>query len=60
VIGLYVAKGIPDGAYAVLTGERPDQYWYVLPITVSLVVIGLLFAWAFARAVRRDFLPTKA
>ncbi|MDX2089408.1 MAG: hypothetical protein SFX73_16265 [Kofleriaceae bacterium] len=60
LVGLYVAKGIPDGAYALLANEKPDQYWYVLPVTVALAVIGLLFAWAFARAVRRDLLPTRA
>jgi hypothetical protein len=60
LVGLYVAKGIPDGAYALLANEKPDQYWYVLPITVALAVIGLLFAWAFVRAVRRDLLPTRA
>lgn len=60
LVGLYVAKGIPDGAYALLANEKPDQYWYVLPITIALAVIGLLFTWAFARAVRRDLLPTRA
>lgn len=56
LIGFYVARGIPDGAYALITGDRPQQYWYVLPITIVLVIIGLLFAWVFVRAVKRDFL----
>ena len=60
LVGLYVARGIPDDAYVLLDGERPDDYWYVLPITVGLGVIGLLFAWALARAVRRDLLPPRA
>ena len=56
LVGFYVARGIPDGAYALITGDRPQQYWYVLPISIVLVVIGLLFAWAFVRAIKRDFL----
>lgn len=59
LVGFYVARGIPDGAYALITGDRPQQYWYVLPITIVLIVIGLLFAWAFVRAVKRDFLGPK-
>lgn len=56
LVGLYVAKAIPSGAYAVIVGEQPDQYWYVLPITLALAVIGLLFAWSFVRVLRRDVL----
>ena len=56
LVGFYVARGIPDDAYALITGDRPQQYWYVLPITIVLVIIGLLFAWVFVRAVKRDFL----
>ncbi len=60
LVGLYVARGIPDGAYALITGDRPQQYWYVLPITIVLILIGLVFAWVFVRAVKRDVLtPTK-
>jgi hypothetical protein len=59
LVGFYVARGIPDGAYALITGDRPQQYWYVLPITIVLVLIGLLFAWVFVRAVKRDFLGPK-
>lgn len=59
LVGFYVARGIPDGAYALITGDRPQQYWYVLPITIALVLIGLLFAWVFVRAVKRDFLGPK-
>ncbi|HEX7746798.1 MAG TPA: hypothetical protein VF462_16250, partial [Micromonosporaceae bacterium] len=60
LIGLYVARGIPHGAYALITGESPDDYWYILPITVALAVILLVFAWALVRAVRRDLLPARA
>ena len=59
LIGFVVTRGIPDGAYALVTGETPQDYWYVLPITIALAAIGLLFAWALVRAIRRDLLPTK-
>ncbi len=57
LVGLYVSRAIPSGAYALITGERPADYWYVLPITVALAAIGLIFAWALVRAIRRDVLP---
>jgi len=60
LIGLYVSRGIPDGAYALIEGERPADYWHVLPISVGLVLIGLLFLWALIRAIKRDLLPTAA
>jgi hypothetical protein len=60
LIGLYVSRGIPAGAYAVVAGEAPGDYWYVTPITIALAVIALVFAWALIRAVRRDFLPARA
>jgi hypothetical protein len=55
LIGLYVLRAIPSGAYAVITGEKPQDYWYVLPVEILVGVIALLFAWALVRAVRRDF-----
>ena len=58
LIGLYVSRGIPAGAYALIDGERPADYWYVLPISVGLALIGLLFLWALIRAIKRDLLPT--
>src|SRR5262249_23738136 len=60
LVGLYVARGIPAGAYALVTGESPDDYWYVLPITVALAAIAIVFAWALIRAIRRDLLPARA
>jgi hypothetical protein len=60
LIGIYVAREIPAGAYALITDERPEEYWYVLPITIALAAIGLVFAWALVRAVKRDLLPTRA
>lgn len=60
LVGIYVQRPIPDDAYALLTTEQPKDYWYVLPITLVLAVIGLLFAWALVRAIRRDLLDAKA
>lgn len=60
LVGVYVAREISDDAYALITTEVPQDYWHVMPITIVLVGIGLLFAWALVRAVRRDLLPTRA
>lgn len=60
LIGLYVARAIPDGAYALIAGEKPQDYWYVLPVTIVVALIALLFAWALARAIKRDLLPSRA
>jgi hypothetical protein len=56
LVGAYVARGVPAGALVLLTEERPADYWYVLPITIALAAIGLVFAWALVRAVKRDVL----
>jgi hypothetical protein len=58
LIGLFVQRGIPADAYALVTGEQPQDYWYILPITIALAVIGLLFAWALVRAIR-ELLPVR-
>ncbi len=59
LVGLYVAKGIPDDAYALITGEKPQEYWHVWWISIALALILLVFAWALVRAVKRDMLaPT--
>ena len=60
LVGLYVARGIPGDAYALVTGELPDDYWYIPWVTVALAAIALVFAWALVRAIRRDFLPVRA
>jgi hypothetical protein len=59
LIGIYVSRSIPDGAVALIGGEKPQDYWYVLPVTILVGLIGLLFTWAFVRAVKRDLLPPK-
>ncbi|HEY5938892.1 MAG TPA: hypothetical protein VIU61_29770 [Kofleriaceae bacterium] len=60
LIGLHVVRGIPGDARVLIVGEHPEDYWYVMPITIALGIIGLLFAWALVRAVRRDLLPPGA
>jgi hypothetical protein len=59
LVGLYVSREIPADAYALITGEKPEDYWYVTWIAVALAAIGLVFAWALVRAVRRDLLPAR-
>jgi hypothetical protein len=60
LVGAYVVRDIPKGSLVLLAEERPGDYWHVLPITIALVAIGLVFAWALVRAVKRDLLPPKA
>lgn len=60
LIGLYVSREIPSGAFALIVGERPADYWYVLPVTIVVGLIALLFAWALVRAIKRDLLPVRA
>jgi hypothetical protein len=59
LVGVYVARSVPDDAYALTTGETPDDYDYVWPLTIALGVFAAVFAWGFARAIRRDWLPAK-
>ena len=54
LIGMFVVRDIPSDAYVVILGERPQDYWYVLPVAIVVLLIGLLFAWAFVRAVKRE------
>jgi len=56
LIGVYVVRGIPSDAYALILGENPQDYWYVLPVTIVVALIGLLFGWALVRAIKRDLL----
>ena len=59
LIGLYTTQLIPNNAYVVILGERPDNYWYVWPISICLGVMGAVFVFALIRAVKRDLLPTR-
>jgi hypothetical protein len=57
LVGLYVTSDVPGDAYALIVGDRPADYWYVLPVMIGLSVFGLLFLWALVRVVRREILP---
>jgi hypothetical protein len=59
VVSVFVTRPIPDDAYAIVDGEKPDTYWYVTWELVAIIAIGLLFAWSLVRAVRRDLLPVR-
>ncbi len=59
LVGLFVLRGIPADAQVLLVGETPAQYWHVLPVTIVLALIALLFAWALVRAIR-ELLPARA
>lgn len=60
LVGIYVSRPIPPDVHVVMTNERPDDYWYVMPITIALAGTMLLFSWALVRAIRRDLLPARA
>ncbi|MEZ4364786.1 MAG: hypothetical protein R2939_00695 [Kofleriaceae bacterium] len=54
------ARAVPTSPYQVLlVDEAPGGYWYVLPVMIALGVIAALFAWALARAIRRDYWPRR-
>lgn len=55
VAGVWAPRPVPAGAWVVLTDEHPADFWYMQPIFVGLVLIGLLSMWALVRAVRRTF-----
>ena len=56
LVGVYAAREIPSDAYALVVGEAPADYWHIMPLTIALSVLTLLFGWAFVRTLRRDVL----
>lgn len=52
-IAVMVPRQVPAGAMVLLTEERPDTYWYVLPLVIGMAAFALLFAWALVRSLRR-------
>lgn len=56
LVGVYAAREIPSDAYALVVGETPQEYWHIMPLTIALGVLTLLFGWAFVRTLRRDVL----
>lgn len=59
LVGLYVSRGLPSNALALIISEVPQDYWYILPITVVVGLFGLLFLYALVRTIKRDYLPTR-
>jgi hypothetical protein len=57
VAAVWVPRPLPDGAFVLVADERPGDYKLVQPLYVALALLGLLFAWALWRAVKRDWLP---
>lgn len=60
LIGVLTVRGVPEGAFVLMSGEDPALYWYVRPISYALLALAALFAWVLVRAVRRDLLPAKS
>jgi hypothetical protein len=57
VAAVWVPRPLPDGARVLVADERPSDYKLVQPLYIALALLGLLFAWALWRAVKRDWLP---
>lgn len=54
-------RTIPADARVLIVGERPADYWFLLPLEIALGALAALFVWALVRAVRRDILlPRRA
>lgn len=55
VAAIWAPRTMPSGARVVIADEKPADYWYLTPVYIGLAVIALLFSWALAMAVRRQF-----
>ena len=51
---LEVPRQAPADARVLVATERPEDYWYVLPLFALFGGFVLLFAWALVRTVRAD------
>jgi hypothetical protein len=56
LVGVFAEREIPSDAYALVVDEKPGDYWYIMPLTIALGVLTLLFGWSFVRTLRRDVL----
>lgn len=59
VVAIHAARTVPGDAWVVIEGESPATYWYVRPLYGALVLFGLLFGWALARGIKREFLAPR-
>ena len=56
-VAVDVPRRLPANALILLTQEKPETYWYVLPLFILLGLFGLLFLWALVRTVRANLAP---
>ena len=56
-IAVAVARELDPDAMVLLGHEKPELYWYVLPLYAGLGFFGLLFLWALWRTVRAALKP---
>ncbi|MEM9487751.1 MAG: hypothetical protein AAGC55_01335, partial [Myxococcota bacterium] len=47
-----VPRQLAPEAMVLITQDRPEDYWYVLPLFSALGLLGLLFIWALVRSLR--------
>jgi hypothetical protein len=59
LVQVAVKRTIPEGARLLLVGEVPEQYWYVLFLSIALALLGAMAVWAFVRAIKRDYLTAR-
>lgn len=48
------ARAIPGDAVVLITDERPETYWYILPLYIVLALFAVLFSWGLARSLRQE------
>ncbi len=53
-MAILTIPSVHSDALVLMTGERPDTYWYILPLYIVLAFFILLFGWALVRYFRRD------
>jgi hypothetical protein len=51
-VGVARRIDVPEDSWVVITGQHPEAYWYVLPLSLVMGGFALLFGWALALALR--------
>jgi hypothetical protein len=51
-VSVALSGEIPGDARVILTDQHPDDYWYVSPLCLVLILAIALFGWAFVRTAR--------
>jgi hypothetical protein len=60
VVALWAPRTVPPGAKILLVDEKPDAYWYLMPVYVGLALFAVLFTWALVLAIRRTLADARA